>query len=746
MNDQRHDNPELLAPAGDLTAGLTAFDHGADAVYAGLPKFNARERKENLSLDDMAALVARGRSLAKKVYVTVNTLIKESELEEMANYLADLNDLSPDALIVQDLGVIHMAKTYFPNLKLHGSTQMGIHNSAGVKLAASLGLERVILERQVTLDETERIIKNAPIEVEVFIHGALCCGMSGRCLLSSWMGGWSGNRGKCKQPCRRRYFSDSGNGFFLSTNDLYSLELIPRLRQIGVASLKIEGRLRRPDYVKSVVEAYRMVLDAPAETERETFKRARRCLSHSYGRKWSFGFAKKEDFDKIVQHDALGVSGLLCGKVVHVANNGFKVSLTKPIKINDRLRVQPKTGDDGPLVTVTCLTVDGKRGNSARKGENCFVHCDREIPIEALVYKIGEEIPVIVAKTPPRFTRSRQPVDLRVQLVPGTLRVVALNVSPPLQWETPVETSPAKNQPLTPNRLIDLFNASRSELLASGTIDATIDGHLFVPASALKSARRSFWTWLEGAIDPNGLESSGQAGKRRFLADYRRRKPKSNRSATPRVAHLLGAKDNPPKGNVLIARPLADCHLGADQLVIPPFCPETQLGKLTETLGKAHAAGHRFFRVTSLHGIEMLKRFDDVTMIASFPLPICNSMAAAEAATVLGVSEVQAWIELEKSEIERLVAQSPLPVELYRHGRPPLLVTRAKIPVKGEIREFRGKRFRVETEARPETTNVYPTEAFHLPSIPGTGEFFDLRRANLKEKPTSTFNFELEFK
>lgn len=261
---------ELLAPAGNLECALAAFDAGADAVYCGLKRFNARERTENFTFEEMSRLLAYAHKLNRHVYVTFNTLIKEDELDEAAQELARLEQLRPDAIIIQDLGIARIAREYFPKLVLHGSTQMGLHNSAGLAYAGKLGLSRVILERQTTLAELEQIMRSKPpVEVEIFIHGALCCCISGTCLLSSWLGGWSGNRGKCKQPCRRRHRSADGNGFFLSAQDLGTPELIPRLMKSGAASFKIEGRLRRADYVTNVVTAYRMLMDAASKSDED---------------------------------------------------------------------------------------------------------------------------------------------------------------------------------------------------------------------------------------------------------------------------------------------------------------------------------------------------------------------------------------------------------------------------------------------------------------------------------------------
>ncbi|MBQ4314888.1 MAG: U32 family peptidase, partial [Lentisphaeria bacterium] len=307
--------PELLAPAGTPASALAAFDAGADAIYADLNKFNARERGENFDADTMAKIVDYAHRNRKKVYVTLNTLIKETELPEVVEMLAALNEISPDALLVQDLGVLRVAREYFPNLELHGSTQMGFHNSAGLAVAEKLGLKRVVLERQVTMDELRSIRKKTQLEIEVFIHGALCCSLSGCCLFSSHMGGYSGNRGKCKQPCRRRYYSKDGNGFFFSPQDLAALELIPELCDIGVESLKIEGRLRQPDYVTAAVSAYRMMLDTPPESFSERIGEARELLSRTCGRKWSTGFYRKESFDGLVKFDTIGATGIRCGSV-----------------------------------------------------------------------------------------------------------------------------------------------------------------------------------------------------------------------------------------------------------------------------------------------------------------------------------------------------------------------------------------------------------------------------------------------
>ncbi|MBW6458772.1 MAG: U32 family peptidase, partial [FCB group bacterium] len=342
--------PELLAPAGDINAAITAFEHGADAVYAGLGKFNARERTENFSFEAYGKLMSYAAKHDKKVYLTFNTLIKEQELPEALDMLNRITALLPDAVIVQDIGVLSMMRKYFPHIPVHASTQMGIHNSAGLAMAEKFGISRVILERQVTLDEIDLMRKRSEIELEVFIHGALCCSLSGVCLFSSWMGGHSGNRGKCKQPCRRRYFSSEGNGFFFSMNDLYMLDDIPALKKAGVHSLKIEGRLRKSDYVAAVVRAYRMMLDADEKDIPRILPEARSVLSGSLGRKWSTGFYDKANYNDIIESDKPGVSGKQLGRVAELKPNGFIIQTLQTLKLGDKIRIQPQSGDEGPAI------------------------------------------------------------------------------------------------------------------------------------------------------------------------------------------------------------------------------------------------------------------------------------------------------------------------------------------------------------------------------------------------------------
>ena len=745
MKNKKIKVPELLAPAGSLAAGLTAFDFGADAVYAGLPKFNARERTENFSLEDMSKLINHAHKIEKKVYLTFNTLIKESELEEVAENLYEVACLQPDAVIVQDLGVLRMIREFFPSLEIHASTQMGIHNSAGVNFASKLGIKRVILERQVSMDELKQIVKNSVIETEIFIHGALCCSMSGNCLFSSWLGGWSGNRGKCKQPCRRRYYGDEGNGFFFSTKDLYSLDAIQELKQIGISSLKIEGRLRKPDYIKNVVSAYRMILDThPNENSTVILRKARDILSRSLGRKWSTGFRDIDSCRDVIQHKLLGVSGQPYGRVNTVKSNGFFVALTQRLHIGDRIRVQPKSGDEGPTLTITKLSVDGKNAIKASKGSECFIHCDKEIPKEGIVYKIGESGGDHIARIANLPTLSHN-VDINITVNSKGISAKIKNIPELSVWKKEISISNAKNRSLTSDTVIKEFQASNSKEYRTGKIDVSIHGNLFLPASELKKARREFWNWLIDNISPEQLNQDLVEGLKRFKEIYNN--TISSRKLTAEKSVSLQVERSNPVENSIKVHTLEDFDSTTDEIQLPNYCFEYDLNNTNRKIRAAIRKGHKKFRITSLYGFELLRNHKDIQITTSFPLPVCNSSAAYEIKNIcikagLKLNKLQVWIELEKDEIHRLLEKSPAQMEIYIYGRPQLLITRAFIPADNIISDSKGNKFIIIKDKRNGLVHLYAEKVFDIPPFDGTSTFIDLCNAELNEENTSTFNYD----
>ena len=257
---------ELLSPVGDFECLKAAVQNGANAVYFGSNLFSARAFAKNFDKGELEQAINYAKLRGVKTHLTLNTLIKDEEFEEAFNVAKTAYEFGIDAIIVQDLGLaINLIKS-FPDLEIHASTQMTTSNLEGVKRLEQLGFKRVVLSRECSISEIEHICKNCDIEIEVFTHGALCISYSGQCLFSSMVGGRSGNRGMCAQPCRLPYSLLSEDkildkGYLLSPRDLCSLENLPKLISAGVSSLKIEGRMKSPTYVATVTKIYRKYID-----------------------------------------------------------------------------------------------------------------------------------------------------------------------------------------------------------------------------------------------------------------------------------------------------------------------------------------------------------------------------------------------------------------------------------------------------------------------------------------------------
>ncbi|MBR5508087.1 MAG: U32 family peptidase, partial [Clostridia bacterium] len=260
-----NNNIEILAPGGSFKSLKAAIDSGADAVYFGGMRFGARANAANLSNEEIVQAVKYASLRGAKLYVTVNTLADDSELPEVFEFLKFCYSAGVDGVIVQDLGIVNMIRTHFPDFRLHASTQMTIHNLDGVLQAQKMGFDRVVLSRELSFEEIKYIADNSDAELEVFVHGALCMSYSGQCLFSSFLGGRSGNRGQCAQPCRLSYtlLDEDENPvsekdkYLLSLRDLCLVEHIESLRKAGVTSLKIEGRMKSEAYVSAVCGRYK---------------------------------------------------------------------------------------------------------------------------------------------------------------------------------------------------------------------------------------------------------------------------------------------------------------------------------------------------------------------------------------------------------------------------------------------------------------------------------------------------------
>jgi U32 family peptidase len=514
--------PELLSPAGSLEAFFAAMEKGADAVYAGLRDFSARAKAKNFTLSQMERMTAYAHSTGKKLYVTLNTLVKEAELPQLIDTLASLEAMRVDGVILQDMAVARLAREFFPGIPLHASTQMTIHNSLGVRQLEELGFERVVLARELHIDEISSIVAASKAEIECFIHGALCFSFSGQCYFSSFLGGHSGNRGRCAQPCRRQYKHKGKEGYYLSTNDFSSIEMIPELMKAGVASLKIEGRMKSAEYVASVIGAYRMVLDAPAGSYDTAVAEAKALLKLSFGRVPTKGFLASQAPTDISTPSIKGATGRYLGDIREMRGNRISFDTRDRLHVGDRIRVQPKTDMAGRAFTIKDLFVGNKKVMSVR--ENTLVSTPSPFP-----FKLGDSVFKVSSET--AFTMSENACIKRLDGVKGDSIPCFLKLShldDSLKIEAEVFGSHFEKLfdlgPLEPSRSSDMEGVLRAQFSKSGDTQFTLASlvapdfpALLIPPPRLKEIRRTFYVWLAeqavGALKTRSGESRDKAIK-----------------------------------------------------------------------------------------------------------------------------------------------------------------------------------------------------------------------------------------
>jgi putative protease len=473
--------PELLAPAGSVDGLKAAVENGADAVYLGLEGiFNARLKASGFTVHNLTEWVEYAHLHGVRVYLTLNTAIKEDELKESIEVAKVGKIAKVDAIIVSDIGLIHSLRSTMPDIDLHLSTQAGIHNMEGALEAVKLGVRRIILSREARMGDIIKIKKNIRCEIEVFVHGALCVSFSGNCLLSSFIGGNSGNRGLCKQPCRQHYKAilDTkicNTGYLLSTSDLCMLPCLNKLTEIGVDSLKIEGRLRRAEYTAQVVRTYRRVLNANGlytEQDISDLKKIYNRGDFTNGYYFMTGTKKDDLISSAVQgHKGLfvgHVSSVLCDKY----NESTLLLTGKNVSIvNGNAYKVLRNGKEIGNAVVKNGHVKGTSG--IKKGDELYITSDEE-QLQTLKVQ-NKKLPVKI-----RFIAN---IGERAQLVfihnEHTVYVSSEFIVPPAH-SVPTAKSEIKIQMLKLN----------TTPFVSDEIEIKTMGDLFIAKSQLNKMRR----------------------------------------------------------------------------------------------------------------------------------------------------------------------------------------------------------------------------------------------------------------
>ena len=470
--------PELLSPVGNLEAFYSAIANGADAVYFAGKKFGARAHLDNFSNDEIIMMIEYAHRFNVKVYITINTVIKEDEFSEVKSFVDFLINNKVDAIIVQDWGLLFYIRNRYPDFSLHASTQMNIHSLAQATHLASLGVKRIIFARETPLENISEIIKKVKIETEVFIHGALCVSYSGNCYFSSLLGKNSGNRGRCYQPCRLPYelVDVTNKSYLLSPKDLMTIDELDKIVAAGITSLKIEGRMKRSEYVGLVTKTYRLALD------KQNNPNAKKNLSLMFNREFTKGFILNETNHSFTNISSPNHIGIEVGIVTNYQKGFVDVKLSERISAGDALRF---VGTIEDAIIVNQIIHNNKKITIAYPNMVVRLPVHRKIEVNTKVLKttdaclIKEIKQTKQAKIPLEAMLEVENDLLKLSLNDGKIKVTSLSTN-----KVQMATKPDINK-----RLLEQINKTGNEVYYfSKIINNTKD--IFLPIKDINELRR----------------------------------------------------------------------------------------------------------------------------------------------------------------------------------------------------------------------------------------------------------------
>lgn len=711
---------ELLAPAGSFEALRAAVENGADAVYLGGQAFHARGRAVNFGMEELAQAVDYAHAKGVRIYLTVNTLLTNEEFAALGPYLEQVRELGVDALIVQDLGVMQFARTHFPDLPVHMSTQASIHNARSVQLLKDWGVERIILPRELELGEIQRMAGDVPLPLEVFVHGAQCYSYSGQCLASSLIGGRSGNRGKCASTCRLPYELlksegavaqgaqnkpgnidawewqkvDTPEGVYLeSSRDMCTIDALPDILGTGVVSLKIEGRMRRPEYVAVVTNIYRRGLDRLAKGNFHITPEERMMLTQAFSRDFAPGYFLGNPGNAFVAPERPDNRGVFLGTVRFAAGDRMEIALEAPLRVGDGIEVWGQRGDFGERVDH--LQVRHRATMEAKPGDIVTVPKHGWAQPGDKVYKSNDLRLFQWAQRTFQTEERRVDATLRAVLAKGTLGVLLVD-GEGQTGEARVALAKAAGPPVPPDFLKKLLKDADAPGFKLRAFDvAPADGAYVLPKPAIEQAL------LEAA---EALTHARQQAKHRAPREVA--KPFSEFLALPE-------RPKPARPELAVACPniqsvRAALAGGADSIYYAPLdyggdLEEWRLDRVEEALKACQAAGKPFWLhlpyITRDHdmayieglvprlrelgvdrviagnlGVLHLAQEQGWQVRADYFLNAFNGYAL-RVLRDMGVASVALSPELNLQQMGAIAPTSPVPIEAIVHGQLHLMIS-----------------------------------------------------------------------
>jgi len=661
---------ELLAPAGNMEALKAAISNGCDAIYLGMQKFGARAYSDNFDLENLAEAVKYAHLRNVKIFVTMNTIVFEDEIEDMKQQMHALNEIGVDGVIVQDLAAFDYAANNFEDMEVHCSTQMGIDDVEGTLLCKELGSDRVVLAREVEINKVKEIKRIAQIPLEIFVHGALCVSYSGNCLMSGLIGYRSGNRGRCVGSCRKPYEmfdvttgESLGESYILSTKDLNSYDYIEQLKDVD--SLKIEGRMKEPPYVANVVAKYRAALDGNAGwSDRDD-------LNKTFNRTYTKGYLFGEDIRDITNISRPNNFGFEIGKITGSYKGMYEITLNRVLNQHDIIRIDHNDED----VNLSVTKLYDRNGDLINRSKDvCYIKIKEKLSTGDIVYKTKDYLYYRELEESLDGEFRRFPLDIKVYAYPDAKLVIdAEGLGVQYFYESEEFLSEAIKNPTTKEQVEKQFDRLGDTVFELGEVHFE-EYNAFIPAKLMNAARREI---VQGLYDAK-------------LASQQKR-----------------VKE--PAGKEKISFPQKDAYLTASVVTQAQYDACVKAGIKDIYFDNIIRRNQNNYQDREgellIGGYGGVYRYRDTNpFVTDYSMNVVNSAACYELHR-LGAKRVTLSYELNKKQISDLLeayyaANDGYPaLEMIVYGRAPLLVTKY-CPLKkmGQCGKCRTHRYEIEDE------------------------------------------------
>ena len=652
---------ELLAPAGDLEAGYAALYYGADAVYLGLKQFSARANAQNFDEAELNEFVGYAHALKRKVFVTINTVVQQGELDDLVKNLDVCRRANVDAVIVQDLGVARVVKKYYPKLELHASTQMAVHNKEGAEALKNLGFTRVVLAREMTLPEIKEIADNVDVELEVFVHGALCYCYSGICQFSSIMGGRSANRGKCQYPCRAWFDKEGKQEHCFSMKDLALGEDVLKL---PVYSLKIEGRKKNALYVAAVVDYYRNILDGKGAVEQKA-----QNIKQIFSRPWcTFHLQRKNK--NVTDTKFIGHRGLPIGKIEEIKNNSIVITISHKIAKHDGIQIDVDGKEKPYGFSVQKIKVGLRQKLMAEPGEKVEIFLPQKV--EGL--KKGNTVYLASAsevkggynytKPKPREYLQRLKINVKVTVKPNKAEAFSCGQ----KAEVTGKFDKALDINKTEEAIRKAFGKTGETNFELAELTVENPEKRFVPVSLLNDLRRRLYEQIVPTEHKTIIDTTEI---RRYAAEPKWCVKTDNEACLTmldkeKIAEFTILIDEDSRIEDIIKLPKYKVRIA-----LPAICRKVK--NLEPVISKLLRLGYRKWEIANYWGFDVLPH-DGIDISFDNLIYMFNTQAMA-AAKEIGASRVTLAVEDTLSNIKNLAMEAPLEVAMVVYQDVPLFTS-----------------------------------------------------------------------